>query len=80
MNRQGSVLSGYRVLDLTDERGMLCSRYLADMGVEVIRIEKPGKNSARSRFYWENLGKRAITLNIEFKPGQEIFRRPSSGN
>ena len=74
MNRQGSVLSGYRALDLTDERGMLCSRYLADMGAEVIRIEKPGGSSG-NRFYWENLGKRAVTLDIDLKPGQEIFKR-----
>jgi len=73
MNRQGSALSGYRVLDLTDEKGMLCSRYLADMGAEVIRIEKSG--ATQSPFYWENLGKRAITLDIDLKPGQEIFRR-----
>ena len=76
VNRQGSALSGYRVLDLTDDKGMLCSRYLADMGAEVVRIEKPGGSSARSTFFWEtNLGKRAITLNIELKPGQEIFKR-----
>jgi crotonobetainyl-CoA:carnitine CoA-transferase CaiB-like acyl-CoA transferase len=76
MNKQGSVLPGYRVLDLTDDKGMLCSRLLADMGAEVIRIEKPGESSARSLFYWaSNLGKRAITLNIQVKPGQEIFRR-----
>ena len=74
MNRQGSTLSGYRALDLTDERGMLCSRYLADMGAEVIRIEKPGGSSG-SRFDWQNLGKRAITLDIDLKPGQEIFKR-----
>jgi len=77
MNRQGdkgSVLSGYRVLDLTDDKGMLCSRYLADMGAEVIRVEKPG-GSAKSPFSWENLGKRAVTLNIELEPGQEVFRR-----
>jgi crotonobetainyl-CoA:carnitine CoA-transferase CaiB-like acyl-CoA transferase len=73
MNRQGSALSGYRVLDLTDDKGMLCSRYLADMGAEVIRIEKPA--ATQSRFYWENLGKRAITLDIGLKPGQKIFRR-----
>ncbi len=72
---RGSALSGYRVLDLTDERGMLCSRFLADMGAEVIRIEKLGGGSARSPFFWENLGKRAITLNIELEPGQEIFKR-----
>jgi crotonobetainyl-CoA:carnitine CoA-transferase CaiB-like acyl-CoA transferase len=76
MNRQGSVLSGYRVLDLTNDKGMLCSRYLADMGAEVIRIEKPGGGSARSPFFWAtNLGKRAITLNMELEPGQEIFKR-----
>ena len=73
---RGSALSGYRVLDLTDDKGMLCSRYLADMGAEVIRIEKPSGGSARGSFFWAtNLGKRAITLNIELKPGQEIFRR-----
>jgi len=70
MNRQGSALSGYRVLDLTDERGMLCSRYLVDMRAEVIRIEKPGSPSP---FYWQNLGKRVITLDIELKP--EIFKQ-----
>jgi benzylsuccinate CoA-transferase BbsE subunit len=76
MNRQGFALSGYRVLDLTDEKGMLCSRYLADMGAEVIRIEKPGGGSARSSFFWAtNLGKWAIALNIELKPGQELFKR-----
>jgi crotonobetainyl-CoA:carnitine CoA-transferase CaiB-like acyl-CoA transferase len=78
MNRHGdrvSALSGYRVLDLTDEKGMLCSRFLADMGAEVIRIEKPG-GSARSLFFWvSNLGKQAITLNIEVEPGREILKR-----
>jgi benzylsuccinate CoA-transferase BbsE subunit len=72
MNRQGSALSGYRVLDLTDDKGMLCSRYLADMGAEVIRLGKPGESAD---FHWENLGKRAVTLDIELKPGQEIFKR-----
>ena len=70
MKRQGA-LSGYRVLDLSDERGMLCSRLLVEMGADVIRIEKPG--SSQNRFYWENLGKRALALDIELKP--EIFKR-----
>ncbi len=74
MNGQGSILSGYSVLDLTADKGMLCSRYLADMGAEVLRIEKPG-SSAQSSFFWQNLGKRAITLSIELKPGQELFKR-----
>ncbi len=79
MNRQenrNSVLSGYHVLDLTDEKGMLCSRLLADMGADVIRVEKPGGDSVRSLFFWEtNLGKLDITLNMGVKQGQEIFRR-----
>ncbi|HEY55704.1 MAG TPA: CoA transferase [Dehalococcoidia bacterium] len=68
----GSVLSGYRVLDLTDDKGRLCPRYLADMGAEVIRIEEPGKDSG---FHWQDLGKRSITLNIELEPGREILKR-----
>ncbi len=72
MNGQGSVLSGYSVLDLTDERGRLSSRYLADMGAEVIQVEKPGTSAD---FHWENLGKRAITLDIELEQGQKILKR-----
>ena len=70
------ALSGYRALDLADEKGTFCSRLLADMGAEVIRIENPGSDSASSRFPWEtNLGKLDITLNIETSPGRKIFQR-----
>ncbi len=79
VSKQGnrdSALSGYRVLDLADDKGMLCSRLLADMGAEVIRVEKPATDSARSNLFWEtNLGKLDITLNIEAEQGQEIFKR-----
>ena len=37
-----NILSGYRVLDLTDKKGMLCTRLLAGMGAEVTRVERPG--------------------------------------
>jgi benzylsuccinate CoA-transferase BbsE subunit len=69
MNGQGSIL---RVLDLTDDQGRLCARLLADMGAEVVRIEKPGSSAG---FGWENLGKRSVTLDVESKPGQKEFRR-----
>jgi benzylsuccinate CoA-transferase BbsE subunit len=72
MNRQGSALSGYRVLDLTDEKARLCSRFLADMGAEVIRIEKPGTTPP---FHWENLGKQSVTLDVELKTGRELFQK-----
>ena len=73
----GGSLSGYRVLDLTDEKGMLCPRLLADMGAEVIRVERPGDISTRrsAEFCYLNLGKRSITLNIEAVQGREIFKR-----
>jgi len=72
MNGQGSILSGCRVLDLTDGKGRLCSRCLADMGAEVIRIGKPGENAD---FHWEDLGKRSVTLDIGLKQGQKVFKR-----
>ncbi len=73
---KNSALSGERVLDLTDEKGMLCSRLLADMGAQVIRVERMGGGAAgRSSFEVNNLGKRSVTLNLEVKSGQELFRR-----
>jgi crotonobetainyl-CoA:carnitine CoA-transferase CaiB-like acyl-CoA transferase len=41
------VLSPYRVLDLTDERGQLAAAILAQLGAEVIAIEPPGGTSSR---------------------------------
>ncbi len=40
---KGTVLSGYRILDLTDEKGALCIGILSDMGAGVVRLEKPGQ-------------------------------------
>lgn len=86
------ILSGYRVLDLTDEKGMLCGKILGDLGADVIKIEKPGGDSARNigPFYHDvphpekslfwfayNTSKRGITLNIETIDGREIFKRLS---
>jgi len=71
------ALSGYRVLDLTDEKGMLGARLLADMGAEVIRVEKPGVLSGRDTpgFHYLNAGKRSISLDLEKETGRELFRR-----
>jgi len=75
LNSDGA-LSGYRVLDLTDEKGMFCSRLLADMGAQVIRVEKPRRDSAQSPFFRAtNAGKLDITLNIGVEKGREIFKR-----
>ena len=79
MSEKGSadgVLAARRVLDLTDEKGMFGSRLLADMGAEVIRLEKAGGDrTGRPVFEGNNLGKRSVTLNLEAEAGREIFRR-----
>src|SRR5216684_2195321 len=85
-----SMLSPYRVLDLTTERGLLCGQMLADMGADVIKIEPPGGSSGRqigpfykdqphpnrSLYWWAyNRNKRSITLDIERDEGRDLFRR-----
>ena len=88
-----SLLGGYRGLDLTDEKGLLCGRILAGLGAEVIKVERPGGDTARRigpfyqdiphperSLFWfaHNLNRKGITLDIETKDGQELLRRLSS--
>lgn len=90
MKVMNSLLEGIRILDLTDDKGMLCGRMLADIGADVIKVEKPCGDPARrigpfyhnithpeKSLYWfaYNLNKRGITLDIETSDGQELFRK-----
>jgi len=83
-------LEGYRILDLTDEKGHLCGRILGDMGVDVIKIEPPGGDPARKSglfyhddphpekslsWFFANANKRGITLNLQSSDGRKIFGR-----
>ncbi len=43
------MLSSYRVVDLSDERGIFCGYVLAHLGAEVIAIEPPGGCAAGAR-------------------------------
>jgi crotonobetainyl-CoA:carnitine CoA-transferase CaiB-like acyl-CoA transferase len=89
-SQDGGMLSPYRVLDLTDERGLLCGKILADLGADVLQIEPPGGNSARrlgpfyhhevhperSLFWWAyTANKRSITLNLAARDGQAVLKR-----
>jgi len=46
------MLSDYRVLDFTDERGALCGQVLADLGADVLRIEPAGGSPLRRGVAW----------------------------
>jgi crotonobetainyl-CoA:carnitine CoA-transferase CaiB-like acyl-CoA transferase len=41
------LLAPYRVLDLTDSRGLLCGKMLADMGADVVQVEPPSGSDGR---------------------------------
>ena len=84
-----TILGGKRVLDLTDEKGLICGKQLGDMGADVIKIEPPGGDSARNigpyykdeihpekSLHWFafNLNKRGVTLDIEDEKGREVFK------
>jgi crotonobetainyl-CoA:carnitine CoA-transferase CaiB-like acyl-CoA transferase len=83
------MLSPYRILDLTDERGLYCGQLLGNLGADVIKIEKPGGDPVRNiapffhdtpdpekSLYWFafNTNKRGITLDIETAAGRELFK------
>lgn len=85
-------LSGLKVLDLsTFVAAPVCSRLLADMGAEVIKIERPTGDTWRqtgisylpARFSQEenpvfdiyNSGKKHIALDLKTPEGKEVFFR-----
>ena len=87
---EATLLSPYRVLDLTDERGLLCGKILGDLGADVIQAEPPGGSPARqvgpfyaddpvpdkSLYWWAySANKRGITLDIEHSDGKALLER-----
>lgn len=79
------ILKGVRILDLTRVlAGPYCSMLLADMGAEVIKIERPkiGDDSrafgpfinGESAYYMNlNRNKKGMTLNLKSEKGRNIF-------
>ncbi|MCI0777715.1 MAG: CoA transferase [Chloroflexi bacterium] len=85
-----SALEGVRVLDLTGEMGAYCTKLLADLGADVIKIEPPGGDPARNmapfvgdepgpdrslNFLYQNTSKRSITLDLEDAADREKLRK-----
>jgi formyl-CoA transferase len=88
MNQRKLPLEGMVVLDLTQiMAGPVCTMLLADMGADVIKIEKPngGDDTRRmgppftgdwaSGFLALNRNKRSLGLNLREEQGRQVFRR-----
>jgi benzylsuccinate CoA-transferase BbsE subunit len=82
------LLKGFRMLDLTDDKGALCGKIFADLGADVIKIEPPGGCPTRlippfledrpgpDRGLYAiayHAGKRSLTLNLESDEGRDLL-------
>lgn len=82
-------LEGYRILDLADEKGAQCTKSLAELGADVVKVEPPTGDPMRrippfardlphlegSLFFaYYNTNKRSITLNMESAAGRDLFK------
>jgi crotonobetainyl-CoA:carnitine CoA-transferase CaiB-like acyl-CoA transferase len=81
-------LSGQRVIDLTQNvAGPYCTQVLADLGAQVIKIERPG--SGDDTRHWTpqvgeaisatyatlNRGKQSVALDLDHPDGQALLRK-----
>ena len=81
------ILNGVRVVDLTRYiSGPFCGMLLADMGAEVIKVEKPGegeisrtvgpwKNDVSLFFVTCNRNKKSVTADIRKPEGMAILKK-----
>jgi len=88
------MLSPYRVLDLTNENGLLCGQILADLGADVIQVEPRAGSSARrvgpyrrgvegleASLFWAayTRNKRGIALDLDLESDREHLLRLVAG-
>ncbi|MFN8633526.1 MAG: CaiB/BaiF CoA-transferase family protein [Chloroflexota bacterium] len=83
----GYPLAGVRVVALEQAvAAPFCTRHLADLGADVVKIERPdggdfGRrydtvvNGQSSYFVWLNRGKRSLTLDVKSAGGRELLGR-----
>ncbi len=80
------TLDGLRVLDLTEHMaGPFCTMILADMGAEIVKLERPGRGdsvrawgdgSERNPYFrYINRNKKGITLDYKQPEGKALFQR-----
>jgi crotonobetainyl-CoA:carnitine CoA-transferase CaiB-like acyl-CoA transferase len=62
----------------------LATRHLADLGADVVKVERPGRgdfardydaavNGLSAHFVWLNRGKRSVALDLKEPPGRQAF-------
>ena len=78
--RRRLPLEGIRILDLSRAwAGPYGTRYLADFGADVIKVETgkypDGRQPGNPGYEEVNRNKRPITLNFQFPEGQELLKR-----
>lgn len=87
------LLSPHRVLDLSGPLGFLTGKILADLGADVIKVERPGgdpsrewppyrqRGGRRESLYWAafNANKRGITLDLAAEEGRFVLRELARG-
>jgi crotonobetainyl-CoA:carnitine CoA-transferase CaiB-like acyl-CoA transferase len=82
--KEEGLLHGLRVLDLTEHMaGPFCTMILADMGAEVLKLERPGKGDSvrawgdgserNAYFRYINRNKKGITLDYKQPDGRVLF-------
>lgn len=89
-----TALTGFRVIELSSERGAYAGKLLADMGADVILVEPPGGHPTRhlppflddcpgperSLWWWHyNTSKRGVVLDLEQPDGRDRFRALIAG-
>ncbi len=87
------LLKGFRMLDLTDEKGAMCGKIFADLGAEVIKVEPPGGCSTRRippfledevgldralYFIAYQAGKKSVTANLDTADGRAMVAELAS--
>ncbi len=83
-------LAGVRILDLADGAAAFCSKLLADLGADVVKVEPPGGCPSRQAgpfvndqkgadsslsFWYHNSGKSSVALDLENEPDRQKFLR-----
>lgn len=63
------MLDGLRAIDLSGELGWLAGRLLADLGMDVVKVEPPGDVPAGADWQAWNVNKRLLQIDLETTAG-----------